>query len=122
MKIAWFIIAGLILNTAGGALYSYVKYHEGERKKKQHVIHDAESESMASKIKSNGMIIDQNGFQRRHRDRSKSLTTEEVSENGVWTHVKYENEASTQLPVWVFAALSSKHNCDIRTSFIVCYI
>ena len=74
----------MILNTAGGALYSYVKYREGERKKKQHV--DPETESMASLIQANGF--------RRHRDnRSKSLSTEEVSENGIWTHVKYENEA-----------------------------
>ena len=95
------IIAGLILNTAGGALYSYVKYYEGERKKKQqHVIQDSENSTVASSLISNG-INDQNGFQRRiHRDRSKSLTaTEEVSENGIWTHIKYENEASHQLPV-----------------------
>ena len=80
------IFSGLLLNTAGGALYSYVKYREGERKKKQHVDPENENESMAS-------LIQVNGF-RRHRDnRSKSLTTEEVSENGIWTHVKYENEA-----------------------------
>jgi len=92
-------ILGLILNTAGGALYSYVKYYEGERKKKQqHVIQDSENSTVASSLISNG-INDQNGFQRRHRDRSKSLTTEEVSENGIWTHIKYENEASHQLPV-----------------------
>ena len=81
------------LNTAGGALYSYVKYYEGERKKK------LQKEDSENSILVNG-INDQNGFQRRiHRDRSKSLTaTEEVSENGIWTHIKYENEASHQLP------------------------
>ena len=112
IRIIMMIIAGLILNTAGGALYSYVKYYEGERKKK------LQKEDSENSILVNG-INDQNGFQRRiHRDRSKSLTaTEEVSENGIWTHIKYENEASHQLPKWVFEqhalALSSKHNCDI---------
>merc|ERR1712020_454107 len=51
-------ILGLILNTCGGALYSYIKYQEGERKKR------IQKEDSENSILVNG-INDQIGFQRR---------------------------------------------------------
>lgn len=75
------LITGLILNTVGGAVYSYVKYQEGERKKRQ--LDKDKHPSLVSLVnqeaKSNG------GFRRHHRG---SLTGEEPEneeqDQGLW--------------------------------------
>lgn len=84
-------ILGLILNTIGGALYSYVKYQEGERKKRQ--LEQKEKLPNPSMISSSGVP---NGSYHHHR--RTSINAEENDTNGIWINnqlddsVKYVDE------------------------------
>ena len=78
---------GLILNTLGGALYSYVKYREGERKKQKIDLDSTKHQSIADLVSQsekeplNSKAIDQNGYRRNFNQES----------------VNYENEHTKSL-------------------------
>merc|ERR1719412_962427 len=78
-------ILGLILNTIGGALYSYVKYRESERKKqksdldKHQSIADLVSQSEKETLISSG--LDQNGYRRNFNQESVNYENEHHSKS-----------------------------------------
>ena len=92
-------IIGLFLNTCGGALYSYVKYHESERKKRQQELD--KHPSMACLLSEQESSSTSNGGFRRHRG---SLTEEQLirgpaggGDTGIWINnnddsIKYVDE------------------------------
>ena len=90
------------MNTVGGALYSYVKYKEGERKKRQMEAEKHPSMvSLLSNTDQEGTSIVANGGYRRHRGSLTSnedqINTENNSEGGLWMNnndasIKYVDE------------------------------
>ena len=81
------LFTGLILNTLGGALYSYVKYREGERKKQKIDLDSTKHQSIADLVSQsekeplNSKTIDQNGYRRNFNQES----------------INYENEHTKSL-------------------------
>merc|ERR1719192_1259636 len=60
-------IIGLFLNTCGGVLYSYVKYHEGERKKQKNEFEKHPSMTCLLSEQESSSLTSNNGGFRRHR-------------------------------------------------------
>lgn len=98
-------ILGLILNTIGGALYSYVKYQEGEHKKRQLELKEKHPSmvSLLSKETTAGAVPNgSTGYHRRHRGSITSTEetgNEESDSNGIWINnnldassIKYVDE------------------------------
>ena len=93
-------IIGLFLNTCGGALYSYVKYHESERKKRQQELDKHPSMACLLSEQESSSLTSNGGF-RRHRG---SLTEEQLirgpaggGDTGIWINnnddsIKYVDE------------------------------
>merc|ERR1711899_244992 len=94
-------ILGLVLNTIGGALYSYVKYRESERKKRQQELDKHPSmASLLSEQENNSNLATSTGGFRRHRG---SLTEDQLKrglgsgDSGIWMNnnddsIKYVDE------------------------------
>lgn len=91
-------IIGLFLNTCGGILYSYVKYRESERKKRQLELDKHPSMSCLLSEQESSSIMSNNGGFRRHRG---SLTEDQIirgsGDSGIWMNnnddsIKYVDE------------------------------
>lgn len=94
-------IIGLLLNTTGGILYSYVKYNESERKK---IAKHPSMDSLLPEQTASDLAASNGGYVRRHRG---SLTEDHLNrglgaggDSGIWMNtgnnnddsVKYEDE------------------------------
>ena len=90
-------IIGLLLNTTGGILYSYVKYYESERKK---LAKHPSMDSLLSEQTASDLTASNGGYVRRHRG---SLTEDHLNrglgDSGIWMNtennddsIKYEDE------------------------------
>ena len=83
------IFSGLILNTIGGVLYSYVKYRESERKKQKNEFENNHQTSIAdlvisSQSEKETLISskDQNGYRRNFNQESVNYENEHTKTLG----------------------------------------